>query len=59
MRRLSAEMQEMGKRASYTERIEKIFAEPATSTPAELAELVATETARWGEVVRKAGIKLE
>jgi tripartite-type tricarboxylate transporter receptor subunit TctC len=36
-----------------------MFAEPATSSSAELAELVAAETARWGEVVRKAGIKVQ
>jgi tripartite-type tricarboxylate transporter receptor subunit TctC len=36
-----------------------MFAEPATSTPGELNELVVAETARWGEVVRKAGIKVE
>jgi len=36
-----------------------MFAEPATSTPAELGELVAAETARWGEVVRKGGIKIQ
>jgi len=59
LRRLNAEVVEMGKRASYRERVAKMFAEPATSSPAELAELVAAETARWGEVVRKAGIKIQ
>ncbi len=57
--RLSALVQDMGKRTSFAERVDKMFAEPATGTPAELAALVAAETARWGEVVRKAGVKLE
>jgi tripartite-type tricarboxylate transporter receptor subunit TctC len=57
--RLTAETQAMGARPSFGERVEKMFAEAATSTPAELAALVATETARWGEVVRKAGVTLE
>jgi len=59
VQRLNAEAVEMGKRASYRERVAKMFAEPATSTPGELNELVVAETARWGEVVRKAGIKVE
>jgi tripartite-type tricarboxylate transporter receptor subunit TctC len=28
-------------------------------TPAEFADHIATETKRWGEVIRKAGIKPE
>jgi tripartite-type tricarboxylate transporter receptor subunit TctC len=59
LQRLNGEVIEMGKRASYRERVAKMFAEPATGSAAELAELVAAETARWGEVVRKAGVKLE
>lgn len=59
VQRLNAETVEMGKRATYRERVAKMFAEPATSTPGELNELVVAETARWGEVVRKAGIKVE
>ena len=49
----------MGKRPSFRGRAEKMFSEPATGTSAELAALVAEETARWGKVVRQAGIKLE
>lgn len=59
LQRLNSEVIEMGKRDSYRERVAKMFAEPATSTPAELGELVAAETARWGEVVRKGGIKIQ
>jgi tripartite-type tricarboxylate transporter receptor subunit TctC len=31
-------------------------ADPASSTPAELAALMRRETERWGRVVREAGI---
>lgn len=57
--RLSTAVQEMGSRASFRDRVEKMFAEPATGTPGELAALVAAETARWGDVVKKAGIRLQ
>lgn len=57
--RVGALVQEMGRRASFRERVEKMFAEPATGTPDELAALVAAETSRWSEVVKKAGVKLQ
>lgn len=59
VQRLNAEVVAAGRRPSYQDRATKMFSEPATSTPGELAELAARETARWGEVVRKAGIKLQ
>jgi tripartite-type tricarboxylate transporter receptor subunit TctC len=58
VRRLNAEVVEAGRRATYQDRARKMFSEPATSTPEELAQLAAKETARWGEVVKKAGIRL-
>jgi len=33
--------------------------DPAASTPEEFAEFIRTEVARWGKVIRTAGIKLE
>jgi tripartite-type tricarboxylate transporter receptor subunit TctC len=59
VRRLNSEVVEMGRQPGFRERTEKIQAEAATSSSAELATLVAGETARWGEVVRKSGVKLE
>ena len=59
IRRLNGEIVAMGQRPSYRERVAKMFAEPATGTPEELAALVTAETARWGEVVRKAGIRIQ
>jgi len=33
--------------------------DPASSTPEEFAQLIRDEVARWGKVIRNAGIKLE
>ena len=42
--------------------VRKIFIErriePRSSTPAEMEERIAAEMAHWGEVIRKAGIKV-
>jgi tripartite-type tricarboxylate transporter receptor subunit TctC len=57
--RLSAAAMEMGRSPEYRARVEKMFSEPAVSTPAELGALIAAETRRWGEVVRKANVKIE
>jgi len=59
IKRLSDAVTEIGKSAEYRERVTKMFSEPATNTPAEFAAVIAAETARWGEVVRKAGVKLQ
>jgi tripartite-type tricarboxylate transporter receptor subunit TctC len=57
--RLSEALNEIGKSAEYRDRVAKMFSEPATNTPAEFAELIAAETARWGKVVQTAGVKLQ
>lgn len=58
-KRLNAEVMEIGKLPSYRERVARMFAEPYTSTREELAALAGEESARWGAVVRKAGVRLE
>lgn len=57
--RLAEAIAEIGKQPAYRQRVEGMFSEPATSTPAEFAALIAAETKRWGEVVKKAGVKME
>jgi len=59
VQRLSDAMAEMGRSAEYRDRVKKMFSEPATNTPAEFAAVIAAETARWGDVVRKSGVKLQ
>src|SRR5262245_32634838 len=41
------------------DRIEKLGAMPAGSTPAELAALVVSEMDRWGRVIREANIRMD
>jgi len=33
--------------------------DPATGTPEEFGDFLKRETAKWGEVVRKAGLKVD
>jgi tripartite-type tricarboxylate transporter receptor subunit TctC len=59
VQRLNAEIVALGSQPAYAARAERLFAEAATGTPAELAALVAEETARWAAVVRASGVKVE
>jgi tripartite-type tricarboxylate transporter receptor subunit TctC len=47
------------KDAEFRERLQRIGVEPAIKTPAEFAEIIAADTARWREVVRDLGIKVQ
>jgi tripartite-type tricarboxylate transporter receptor subunit TctC len=55
--RLAAEAAKAAKQRSVAERFAVDNAEAVGSSPREYAEFIAKEQARWGEVVRKAGIK--
>jgi tripartite-type tricarboxylate transporter receptor subunit TctC len=55
--RLAAEAAKAAKQPSVAERFAVDSAEAVGSTPQEYAAFIATEQARWGDVVRKAGIK--
>jgi tripartite-type tricarboxylate transporter receptor subunit TctC len=44
---------------TFRARLERIGVEPAIKTPAELAAIIAADTARWREVVRDLGIKVQ
>ncbi|MGE5794864.1 MAG: Bug family tripartite tricarboxylate transporter substrate binding protein [Bacteroidota bacterium] len=55
--RLAAEAAKAAKQPSVAERFAVDSAEAVGSTPQAYAEFIAKEQARWGEVVRKAGIK--
>jgi tripartite-type tricarboxylate transporter receptor subunit TctC len=45
------------RRPEITQRIKDLGAEPVASTPAEFADVIARDIARWREVVRRAGIQ--
>jgi tripartite-type tricarboxylate transporter receptor subunit TctC len=45
--------------SSVVERYKSLILEPATNTPAEFRALIESDLARWGKVVKDAGIKAE
>jgi len=57
--RLNAELVKIVHGAETKERLLKLGAEPVGSTPEHLAALVKSENAKWGKVIRDAGIKLD
>jgi tripartite-type tricarboxylate transporter receptor subunit TctC len=56
---LNAEVQKMIKRPDVREKLLAAGAEPVSMTPAESARHIDAEARRWGELIRKAGIKLD
>ena len=57
--KLSTEAIRILKTAEVAERVANLGAEPVASTPAEYADFLRAEMARWGKVVRSAGIRSE
>ena len=57
--RLNAEIVKIVAAPKTRERLERLGAEPQTGTPAAFGDLVRSEVARWGKLVREAGIKPE
>jgi tripartite-type tricarboxylate transporter receptor subunit TctC len=55
--RIAAEAAKAARQPSLAERFAVDSAEAIGSTPKEYADFIAAEQARWGDVVRKAGIK--
>ena len=44
---------------TFKDRFAMIGDEPAGGTPEEFAELIRTDSAKWGEVVRRSGARLD
>ncbi len=57
--RLNAEIARIMHAPDLQERLASMAAEPRTSTPEEFGAYIRQEAARWGEVVRKAGLRAE
>lgn len=57
--RLSAELMKAVKSEAVGKRLAEIGVEPAPATSAEFTRLVRAQAAMWGEVIRKANIKLD
>lgn len=58
IQRLAGEAAKAAKHPSVAERFAVDSAEAVGSTPQEYAEFITAEQARWGDVVRKAGVKV-
>jgi tripartite-type tricarboxylate transporter receptor subunit TctC len=59
IQRLSAEIQKAVKSPELSKQLADMGLLPVGSTPAEAAKFLADEVAKWGEVITKAGIKVE
>jgi tripartite-type tricarboxylate transporter receptor subunit TctC len=57
--RLNAELNKATASASLKEKFALIGSEPAGGTPEQFGELIRTESAKWGEVVRRSGAKVD
>ena len=57
--RVAAETERLLRRPEVAERFTQLGVDPVSSTPSELAAFIASETAKWREVVRAAGVKPE
>jgi tripartite-type tricarboxylate transporter receptor subunit TctC len=57
--RLNAELVKMMQATNVKERLALMGTDPMTSTPEECAAYIKQEIARWGDVVRKAGLRAD
>ena len=57
--RLNAEIVRVMHTPEVKERLAAMATDPVTSTPEEFADYIKREIAKWGEVVRKAGLKAD
>jgi len=57
--RLNAELGRIMHSPELKDRLAAMATEPATGTPEEFADFIKRETAKWGEVVRQAGLKAD
>jgi tripartite-type tricarboxylate transporter receptor subunit TctC len=56
---IAGEIATAEKTAEFRERLQRIGVEPAVKTPAEFADIIAADTARWRDVVRDLGIQVK
>jgi tripartite-type tricarboxylate transporter receptor subunit TctC len=57
--RLNGELGRIMHSSEMKERLDALATDPVTGTPEEFAELIRREIAKWGEVVREAGLKAD
>jgi tripartite-type tricarboxylate transporter receptor subunit TctC len=56
---IAAQLDQIWKSPDVTKALQAVGAEPVTTTPDEFTAYARTERAKWGEVVRAAGVKIE
>jgi tripartite-type tricarboxylate transporter receptor subunit TctC len=59
LEKLNAAMNKVIQSAAFKARFATIGDEPAGGTPEEFAAVIASDSKKWGEVIRRAGIKFE
>ncbi len=57
--KLNAAINKALKSESFRKKFDKIGDEPAGGTPENFAETIKTDSAKWGDVIKRAGIKIE
>ena len=57
--RLNAELNQVVASPAFKERVAAIGSEPMSGTPEQFAALIRTEHAKWAEVVRRSGAKID
>jgi tripartite-type tricarboxylate transporter receptor subunit TctC len=56
---IAAEVNQVWKSPDVSKALQAVGAEPVTTTPDEFTQYTKTERAKWGEVVKAAGVKIE
>jgi tripartite-type tricarboxylate transporter receptor subunit TctC len=56
---IAAQLNQIWKSPDVSKALQAVGAEPVTTTPDEFTEYTKTERAKWGEVVKAAGVKVE
>ena len=59
LERLNAAVNEAIRSPLFKERFGQIGDEPAGGTPADFSDTIRRDSARWGEVVRRSGAKID
>lgn len=59
VRKLNAEINRILRSPAVRDRMAALGAEPTGGTPEQFAETIRADTARWAQVVRTAGIRIE
>lgn len=57
--KLSSELQAAGKRAEIRERLIQMGIDPVAGTPAQFEQFLRDEVAKWGKVIKQAGVKID